>query len=382
VCQLKCRQTTFRLLGLVSLFFLTAGSCQPSCHPAATDKVKQLPSDQFEHEPHNQRGTLPAPTIWTNYLDPRHLGVHHYKFSLSEKNGIVYTCKAGHIDIYHVREAADWTAFLAAKTLKHLNNNDSEFSFRLKEGSICFVRLTYPQMWENLSPKDKEHISYDISIGLGQYFAYTSEIWHEIVTWYGYKSGGIYSEFPSAFSWEDNFSNILGSHIGVLGLQDAEHAYDEAVTLALNKELEKLGVQPSEVARRAAESMKGLWYSDKLLGPVIMKKRNFDIGLDNGYVTPSIVPDICECEGTKAQPYRIPTLDCLSKYGFSMKFEIEPREWEKDRILSIIYPDKKTRGKCIEPAKDFAAIMSRIMQEAEKKYGLYATRSSTNDHHL
>jgi len=365
-----------RLLVFVLLFSLIAGGCQPSCRPGPTDQVKQLLSDQFNHEPHTQRGTLPSPTMWTNFLDPEHLGVHRYKFNLSEKNGIVYTCRAGHIDIYHVREAADWTAFLTAKTFKHLNNDDAEFSFRLKEGSICFVRLTYPQNWEALSPKNKKHVAYNISIGLGWYFAYTSEIWHEIVTWYGYKSGGFYSEFPSAFSWEDNFSNLIGSYIGLLGLQDTENAYDEAVTLALNNELEKLGVQPPEVARRASESMKDLWFSGKLIGPVDMKKRNFDIGIDDGSVTPSLVPDICECEGAKAQPYRVPTLDCLRQYGFLMKLEIEPREWEKHRILSILYPDRETKGKRIEPVKHFAVIMSRIMEEAEKKYGYHVARSS------
>ncbi len=355
-----------------------AGGCQPSCQQGPADQIKQLLSDQFNHEPHIQLGTLPSPTMWTNYLDPNHLGVHRYRFNLTEKNGIVYTCKAGHIDIYHVREAADWTAFLTAKTFKHLNNNDAEFSFKLKEGAICFIRLSYPQMWEDMSPTGKENIAYNISIGLGQYFAYTAETWHEIVTWYGYKSGGIYPEFPSAFSWEDNFSNLLGSYIGVLGLVDTEHAYDEAVTIALNKELEKLGVQPAALARRAVEHMKGLWFSGSPLGPEYMKKRNFDIGIDDGFVTPSIVPDICECEGIKAQPYRVPTLDCLSKYGFSMKFEIEPREWEKNRILCIIFPDKEARGKRIEPVKDFAGIMSHIMKEAEKKYGAYMVRSSTN----
>ncbi|MDH4239324.1 MAG: DUF4056 domain-containing protein [Phycisphaerae bacterium] len=378
VYLLNWRQVMLRLLVFVLLFFLMAGGCRPSCQPGMTDQVKQLLSEQFNHKPHIQRGSLPSPGVWTSFLDPGHLGAHRYEFTLSEKNGIIYTCKAGHIDIYHVREAADWTAFLTAKTFKHLNNDDIEFSFKLKEGAICFVRLTYPQTWELLLPKIKEYITYDISISLGQYFAYTAQTWHEIMTWYGYKSGGFYPEFPSAFSWEDNFSNLLGSYIGVLGLQDTKHAYDEAVTLALNKELEKLGVQPAAVARHSAKSMKGLWFSGKLLGPEDMKKRNFDIGIDDGFVTPSIVPDVCECEGTKAQPYRVPNLDCLSKYGFSMKFEIEPREWEKDKILSIIYPDKKTRGKCIEPAKHFAAIMSRIMNEAEKKYGFHVARSSIN----
>jgi hypothetical protein len=360
----------YRLLILVLSFFLIASRCQSFCQADPTNQVKQLLSDQFNHEPHTQRGTLPTPTAWTNFLDAGHLGLHCYKPNPSEKNGLVYTCKAGHIDTYHVREAADWTAFLAAITFKHLNNGDAEFSFRLKEGSICLVRLTYPQVWENLSPEDREYIAYNMSIELGQYFAYTAGTWHEILTWYGYKTGGIYSEFSSAFSWEDNFSNLLGSYIGVLGLRDTEHGYDEAVTLAFNNELEKLDIQSSEIARRASESMKGLWFSRGLLGHVDMKKRNFDIGIDNGFVAPWIVPNICECQGAQAQPYRVPTLDCLSKYGFLMKFEIEPKEWEKGRILSIIYPDKETRGKCIEPVKDFAAIMSRIMEEAEKEHSL------------
>jgi len=360
-----------RMLVFLSLFSLIAGGCQPGRQsaPAEADKARQLLLEQFDHEPHNRAGTYPSPTVLTHFQDPFRLGSHHYEFNLSEKNGIVYTCKAGHIDIYHVREAADWTAFLAAKTFKHLSKDDTEFSFRLKEGSICFVRLTYPKFWAKMTQECKENAAYNISVGLGEYFSYIAGTWHEIVTWYGYKSGGIYPEFPSAFSWEDSFSNILGCHIGASALQDSEHTYDEAMTSALNSELEKLEVQPHEVARLAAESVEGIWFSGHLPGFVDMKKRNFDIGIDNGFVTPSIVPDICECKGAKPQPYRVPTLDCLSAYGLSMKFEIKPREWEKDKILSIIYPDKETRGNCIEPVKDFATIMNHIKKEAEKRYG-------------
>jgi hypothetical protein len=49
-----------------------------------------------------------------------------------------------------------------------------------------------------------------------------------------------------------------------------------------------------------------------------------------------------------------------------MKFEIEPRGWEKDKILSFVYPDKKSKHRCIEPDKDFATIMSEIKREAQK----------------
>lgn len=367
-----------RLLVFASLSFLTTGGCRPPCQPGPTGPANQLLTDQFDHEPHNRMGTYPSPTVATRFLDPNRLGPHRYQFSLSEKNGIVFTCKAGHIDIFHVREAADWTAFLAAKTFQHLNNSDTEFSFKLKEGSIGFVRLTYPPIWQHLAPQEKQRLASNVSVQLGQYLGYTVGTWHEIVTWYGYKSKGFYPEFPSAFSWEDNFSNLLGSDIGALALHDTDHNYDEVVTLALNKELQKLGVQPHEVAERAAQSVKGQWFSGSIPGMLDMRKRNFDIGIDDGFITPSIVPDICECEGVQAHSYRVPTLDCLAQYGFSAKFEIQPREWEKNRILSIIYPDEETKGKSIEPAKHFAAIMSNIIKEAQKKSGPHLAHLSNH----
>ncbi|MBN1787989.1 MAG: DUF4056 domain-containing protein [Sedimentisphaerales bacterium] len=367
-----------RNLTLILLLFCTSGECLSSCQPSSTN-IEQLLSDRFEHKPRSRRGTLPSPTLWTNFPDPGNLGLHCYKFGLSEKNGIVYTCKAGHIDIYHVRDAADWTAFLSAKIFKHLSNNDTKFSFRFKEGSICHIQLTYPQQWENLSAKDKKCIVYNISIKSGQYLAYNAKIWHEILTWYGYRSTGLYSEFPSAFSWEDIFSNLLGSYIGVEAFEDSAHEYDDAVTLAINNELASLDVQSSEIAINAAKKMKGVWFSDGLLGRANIKKRNFDIGIDDNIVTPLIVPDICQCANdSQIQSYPVPTLDFLLKYGFSMKFEIEPKEWEKGKILRIVYPNGKTKNKCIEPARDFAVIMSRIIEEAGEKHNFHIAHLSTN----
>jgi hypothetical protein len=314
-------------------------------------------------------GSLASATLGTNFPDPKDLGQHGYRHSRSEKNGIVYTCKGGHIDIAHLRKSADWTAFLTAKTFEHLEKNETEFSFKLKEASLYFVKLGYPENWEDLPQKEKEQIAYDISFRLGQYFAYVAVTWHEILTWFGYKCTGIYSEFPSAFSWEDTFSNLLGTHIGALAFQDTEHTFDEAMTLALNRDLEKLGVQPSHIARCAAKNVKGRWFSGSIVLLVEMKGRNLDIGLDDGFVTPWIVPSLCECEGAEAQPYPVPNPDFLSDYGFSVKFEIEPREWEKNAILSVVYPDRKERKKRLEPVIHFAPIMEYIKEQAEKKYG-------------
>lgn len=309
-------------------------------------------------EPRGRIGSYATLTLGTNFVG-KDLGSHGYRFNLLERNGIVYTCKAGHIDITHSRKVADWTAFLASKTFKNLMKNETRFSFKLKEPSLYFVELTYPENWRELP--QKEHIAYDISVKIGQYLAYTTTTWHEILTWFGYKSTGIILEFPSAFSWEDSFSNNFGSYIGALALQDTEHTFDEAVTLALDQELKKLDIQTINIARQAAEKVRGNWFSGDFLF-VNMKKRNLDIGIDDGYVTPTIIPTVCECEGAKPQPYPVPNLDFLSEYGFSVKLEIEPRVWESKKILGIVYSDGN--GKRIQPKIHFAKIMDFIEKQA------------------
>ncbi len=367
----------FLTAAFVSLLLLMGVGCVSSSAPGTQDTANKLLSREFEKRPRGRIGSYATLTLGTYFMDPDQLGTHGYSFSLSEKNGIVYTCKAGHIDTYHLRDAADWTAYLAGKTLRHLVKNETEFSFKLKEDSMCFVRLSYPENWQTLRQEDKEAIAYDVSIRLGQSLAYTMSTWHEILTWFGYKCTGIFPEFPSAFSWEDTYSNLLGTYVGAMALRDTQHPFNQAVSLAISSELERLYVQPGSVARRASNQVKRLWFSGDLPFVVDIKKRNFNIGLADGFVTPCLVPSLRECACVQAQPYPVPNVELLRKYGFSARFEIEPREWERDKILSIVYPDKKTRKKRIEPARQFGVIMAAIRKQAEERYGPDVACSST-----
>jgi hypothetical protein len=351
-----------------ALAWVGATVYQADTKAADSDSAAQMVREGLEAGPRIRVGYLSSPTLGTVFRGPQELGQHGYRPNWSEQNGIVYTCKAGHIDIGHVRKATDWTAFLAARTFRQIMNCEIESSFKLYEHSQYFVQLTYPDNWKDLSQEDKEQIAYDVSIRLGQYFAFVAATWHEIITWFGYKSKGFEPEFPSAFTWEETFSNLLGSHIALIALQDTQHTFNEAVTLALDRELQKLDAQPGHVSRRAAESVRGLWFSGALLW-VNMKKRNLDIGLDDGFVTPWLVSSVCECEGAEPQPYPAPDLDFLSEYGFKVKFEIEPRIWEEGAILSVAYPDRNPRNKRIEPAIHYAPIMAHIRQEAVERYG-------------
>ncbi len=333
-------------------------------------QAKFLGIDDARASPRTRMGSYPSSTVGTSFLDPEDLGPHSYRFSFSEKNGILYTCKGGHIDIAHLRKAADWMAFIAADTFKKLKENKKKFSFKLMEPSRYHVQVTYPENWKDLSEKEREDIAFGISIRLGEYFIYTATTWHEIITWFGYQCTGVlYSEFASAFTWEDIFSNLLGTHIAAQALRDTEHEYDEAMTIAFARELKELDVQPRQVARRAAEKVRGEWFSGDLIFFINMKKRNFDIGLNDGYVTPSVIQSVPGCKGAGPKLYPVPNLDFLSEYGFSVKLEIEPRVHEKNEILRIVYSGSGERRERIEPDIHFAAIMDYIKEEAITKYG-------------
>ncbi len=319
--------------------------------------------------PRGRVGRYASTSLGTFFVDPNGVGAHGYYNGRTERNGIVYTCKAGHIDIAHVRKAADWTAYAAANILNQLEQEKLEFSFRLKESSRHFVELTYPEWWKDLPEDEKGRIRKDIAISLGQYFSYIGGVWHEIITWFGYRSTGIYPEFPSAFAWEDSFSDLLGTYLAARALRDTEHEYDEALTLAIDRELEDLGAQSGRTARKASNSVRGIWYSGDFLFIMDMKARNFDIGMDDGFITPWLVPSLAECEGAEALPYPAPNLDFLSEYGFDIDYEFEPREKQKRRILKTVFDEKKQKR--LVPSVHFPMIMEYIRTDAVANHGCY-----------
>jgi len=360
----KCFDLTIRrilLTPVLCLCVVLLGACG--------HKPNFLGYGQGKKPPRIRMSCYATSTIGTTYANPQRLGIHSYYGGKSEKNGILYACKAGHIDLGHLRKGADWTAFFAERTLEQLRAHKAKFSFKLYEPSKYFVQVKYPENWRALPEDEREEIAREVSIRLGQYFSFIGCTWHEILTWFGYRSFVLYPEFPSSFSWEDTYSNLLGTHIAATALRDTKREYDEAMTVALFRELESLGPQPRKVGIRAAERMRGKWFSGDFLFLINIKGRNLDIGLDDGFVTPWLVPSLDECRGAQPKDYPTPNLDFLADYGFSVKLEIEPREAEKGKILKIVYPDSRKRGKRIEPAVDFAAIMDYIERDAEEKFG-------------
>lgn len=330
-----------------------------------------------KHRPKIRIGALASSPMAPVVKNPSKLGRHGYRPNGSERNGIVYTCRGGHIDLAHLRNVADWTGYLASKSYWHINKESEGFSFTLGDEAACFVEIKYPDNWKDMSDDDRSYAAKEVSFRLGQYLAYQFSVWHEIVTWFGYKSTGLYPEFQSAFSWEDTYSNLLGSRIGFLALYNEEYCFSDAVTLALDQEMERLGVQPRYVAKQAARHMR----SDKckdFVPTANIKTRNFDVGIKDGYITPWIIPSIGLCKDEMPRSYPVPDLDFHGEYGFDVKFQIEPKVWEKNTIMKISFGAGYKKIKRIEPSLHFEKVMLYIEQKAADKFGVLSTHKNTN----
>ncbi len=350
----------FIVLAALSVF--PGGCSKPNPGPDSPAKVFR----RFVFPPRPRRGSYASSTIGTTFADPERLGRHGYYFSLTEKNGIVYTCRAGHIDLSHVRKCADWTAYIASHVYKKLMKNQRKMSFKMLEPSRYHVYVHYPQGWSTLNRKDKDRIAFETSIEVARHLVYIATTWHEIITWFGYKYPGLYSEFPSAFSWEDTYSNLLGTHIAARALRDRNLSFNEAVTAAIDIALENLLVQPADAARKASEMVRDEWFSGDYLFFVRITARNFDIGFDDGFVEPFLVDGLGQCSDTDIFLLDVPRLDSVREFGFLVELEIEPREWETDRILKVVYPSAYNRPGRIKPAVHFPIIIDYIKKNPPK----------------
>ena len=363
------------LTGVLSTLLLSVIGCRQAALFAGA-AVSQGPLRRVGNEPAGQwtfhgldarvsprlrPGSYPTATRGVPFLGPS-IGPHSYTFDWAERSGIVYTCRAGHVDIAHVRKGADWTGYLAALVLDHLEKGRTSFRLKQVEPSVYHVDLTVPEYWTDLDRGQQERIAREISRELGQYLAWTGLTWHEILTWFGYRFKAYKSEFPSAFSWEDSYSNLLGTHIGVAALRDEERPFSEAVAQRLEWWLAELGVQSAQASRQAAESVRDRWYSSGWFSTKV-HERNFDVGLDDGSVTPRRIPGIAVCDAAKPRLLAVPTLDGLARYGFTVKLEIETKVWEKKRILAAAYPDGVATAKRIDPVIHFPRII-RHMERA------------------
>ena len=290
-------------------------------------------------------GSIPGLPLGRNFPNPQKLGEHNS----TEKNGQIYTKRGGQIDTDHLRKASDFTKFFSEEIYEKLMKNEEKFTMEMREPSKYFIELNYPSNWQNLSQIEKERKAKDISIDLGAYITNTGCTWHEIITWHGWNTIFIHSEFDSAFSCEDNYSNILGVYLAEKVLRESPQDFNKGLTKALYEELQRLNAQPPSIAKKAIKTMSN-------------RKRHFDIGLDDNEVGPYTAKNIPSQESLIT--YQTPTLEYIKNQGFEISFEIEPRIRKGKKILKIAGKQER-----INPEKDFHPIMENIRREAIRRYG-------------
>jgi hypothetical protein len=229
-----------------TLLLIGLSSCTP---------LTEFDFNQHNHRPKPRMGRNASATVLTRFSG-RDLGKHSYHLGGAEENGIVYTCRAGHLDMAHVRKAMDWTAYLASKSYQVILEKETEFSFLGNEPARYYVKLSYPPVWDIVPAHEVKAIAKDVAIDMGAYLAYTSTTLHEIFSWYDFSISIVFSEFSSAFSWEDNTSNLLGCRIGSQVLRHGLD-YNESATRVLRQEFNRLQIQPMSVAKKASKKMEG-----------------------------------------------------------------------------------------------------------------------------
>jgi len=260
-------------------------------------------------------GCPPHPTLATKYNGEK--GAYSLR-------GEVYTCRTGHVDIAHAKKFGRKANKHAEATFKVLTKGGKRINFKGNNPFECNADLTYPSNWENIdkdgrdkifedltfnadltypsdwksaSSETKGKIIEEISIGLGQYFAHCNSICYETAGWFGYKKQPWVSEFSSAFSWEDRYSDAFGIFAAGFAINSKDgfkhSAFNKRISHVLNDLFQKLDIQSASVSRQAAKNVNGVWYRNPTFGGEMLM-RNFDFGNDDGLIAPCI-PPVDEC---------------------------------------------------------------------------------------
>ncbi|MCA9297233.1 MAG: DUF4056 domain-containing protein [Phycisphaerales bacterium] len=314
----------------------------------------------FHDVPRLRLGSLPCPGLFSLFetADPAQLGSHSYSGTTDAaeadevERGILYTCRGGFLDISHIRDSADMVAYIHARIHYALEHDWQCVKFRAHEPSVFTVTFTYPSFWSMMAPEDRARILDELSIRCAQQIAYAAVTWHEILTWYGYKTTVVLSEQQSAFTYEDCPSHLLGILIAGDALRSPA-SFDDAVTVGLNDALAWLEVVDEDAMLAAVDSVEGQWWQD---GQVIRRMVVYDEF--DATIIPWLVPTCEACPSPTAVRLQLPSVKDVEGYPFDgvWSMTIEPNVFETSRIL-----DRLPKGTdVVDPAVHFPILLDDI----------------------
>ena len=282
-----------------------------------------------------------------------------------ERNGLIYTCRGGFLDMAHVRDYADWSLFLVARIGKLLDTGG-----RIDLGDEGGRRSVV------LEPVPPEHIERigrrRLSMGLAHWLGFQMSVYHEIVTWFGWAAVPGYSEKASAFSPEDLYSNLLGVKVTSAVVYErngkSERLFNQNVDIWIAELVGALRPVSKSLGREAASRLDGLWWdsSARLPDMDVVLRRNLDMGES---LAPWLVPADrttpaldSACEGS--EPARLSNPSRLGRVSFPeiARIEIEvPDAWADQEPFRGLGP-RITQA-------DFPALVSFVRGGVLERYG-------------
>jgi len=276
------------------------------------------------------------------------IGTHHYLGDQSEENGIVYTRRGGFIDMGHLRDQADWTAYLYLQLSKNKSAGKLEMILGYEGGEKTLNVKIPASMNDNDLILLAGKITYDLSV------------WHEIATWFGASTIPFIPERYSSFSIEDAFSNLLGVNIGIKALQ-SELPYEQAVTKIIDETLRNMDVVSNEAETYLAmESVRDIWWTRerKLPSSRVLLKREIQV---YPCLQPWLVPG-WKSDNNEPIELKVPeftaggdSLNDLYELEFRLNYKFPFRK---------IFPERKDRN---ITQNDFDRLLARVATELSKK---------------
>jgi hypothetical protein len=323
---------------------------------------------------------IPGYTVG-NILDVEELGRHEYdngfvtlnqdltRAVTVEKNGLVYTCRGGFVDVAHVRDNADLTLYLATRIAIDMWGPTPI----TVAGDGAIRRIV-------LKPIPKELIErvgpWEVAVTLAQWASFQLSIWHEIVTWYGYESIPGFSEKVSAFSLEDLYSNALGMRIagGILrdyrGRSRAE--WNDFVAVWIERSVRRLVPAPVDVGRGVMKSLDGLWWDSHKSLPdwTLVMRRNYDLRAkvtpwrrdDAGLPADAALASICG-PGATALSLSVPERIGDVAIADLASVELEVGSWATEAFPFADPASRKVTN------AEFPRIVERVRREAQHTLG-------------
>jgi hypothetical protein len=328
---------------------------------------------------------VPIPGVeLTNTVDPAELGRHRYDngyLSMSaddprgivdeERNGLVYTCRGGFIDLAHVRDNADNTIAIAAALARGLETGTTLTV--PPQGGTMRIRL-------RPVPADaiRRHDRMQLAVAGAEWAAFQLSVWHEIATWYGYAAVPQWPEKISAFSPEDLYSNQLGVRIAaaiVLAKQAASDLeYDFSMDAWVAGTLKRLVAVPPAGSRAAMRAVDGLWWDSTKRIPdwTLVRRRQLETVIlrpwrieDASLGAQHPVAPLAACRDTEA-PLVLQVTDGFAGVPFRDYLMVEIDV--DDALVQAGFPLPE-RGDRLVTQEDFPMIIDAIRAENTRAFG-------------